>query len=248
MKYILKNTSTTEKTMVNKCFLKTNFGRIYVNSHIKDYELLSPNELRIGTTIINLPQQTMYNKITYIHSQLRDFNVGMLLRYFKTSDYFLENLINENINCPFEEIPFLNNILLSDTDKHSLLKPVYHRYISTKKNNPLYLQKVLKKLKARKNIISDAIYYDKMVLYDVPCIIENSKLRILDRFKIDISESAVIRDEASRKYFSYGFNCISLGVSKFDRVEIIFEEVNSNINPDNVLYEKQIKEIIFIKS
>ena len=87
-----------------------------------------------------------------------------------------------------------------------------------------------------------------MVLYDVPCIIENSKLRILDRFKIDISESAVIRDEASRKYFSYGFNCISLGVSKFDRVEIIFEEVNSNINPDNVLYEKQIKEIIFIKS
>ena len=244
MEYILKNTSTTEKTMVNKCFLKTNFGRIYVNSHIKDYELLSPNELRIGTTIINLPQQTMYNKITYIHSQLRDFNVGMLLRYFKTSDYFLENLINENINCPFEEIPFLNNILLSDTDKHSLLKPVYHRYISTKKNNPLYLQKVLKKLIERKKIISDAIYYDKMVLYDVPCIIENSKLRILDRFKIDISEYAKI----GGRYFSDKFSCISLGVSKFDRVEIIFEEVNSNINPDNVLYEKQIKEIIFIKS
>lgn len=248
MEYVLKNTSTTEKTMVNKCFLKTNFGRIYVNSHIKDYELLSPNELRIGTTIINLPQQTMYNKITYIHSETRDFNVGVLRRYFETSDNFLERLIKENVNCPFENIPFLNDIDLSDTDKHSLLKPVYHRYISTKRNNPLYLQNILKKLIERKNIISDAIYYDKMVLYDVPCIIENSKLRILDRFKIDILESAVIRDEASRKYFSYGFNCISLGVSKFDRVEIIFEEVNCNINSDNVLYEKQIREIIFIKS
>lgn len=244
MEYVLKNTSTTEKTMVNKYFLKTNFGRIYVNSHIKDYELLSPNELRIGTTIINLPQQTMYNKITYIHSQLRDFNVGVLRRYFETSDNFLENLINENINCPFEEIPFLNNIFLSDTDKHSLLKPVYHRYISTKRNNPLYLQNILKKLTERKKIISDAIYYDKMVLYDVPCIIENSKLRILDRFKIDISEYAKI----GGRYFSDKFSCISLGVSKFDRVEIIFEEINRNIKSDNVLYEKQIREIIFIKS
>ena len=244
MEYILKNTSTTENTIGNEYLLKTNFGRIYVNSHIKDYELLSPNELRIGTTIINLPQQTMYNKITYIHSELRDFNVGVLRRYFETSDNFLEELINENINCPFENIPFLNDIDLSDTDKHSLLKPVYHRYISTKRNNPLYLQNILKKLIERKNIISDAIYYDKMVLYDVPCIIENSKLRILDRFKIDISEYVKI----GGRYFSDEFSCISLGVSKFDRVEIIFEEINRNIKSDNVLYEKQIREIIFIKS
>lgn len=244
MEYILKNTSTTENTIGNEYLLKTNFGRIYVNSNIKDYELLSPNELRIGTTIINLPQQTMYNKITYIHSELRDFNVGVLRRYFETSDNFLEELINENINCPFENIPFLNDIDLSDTDKHSLLKPVYHRYISTKRNNPLYLQNILKKLIERKNIISDAIYYDKMVLYDVPCIIENSKLRILDRFKIDISEYVKI----GGRYFSDKFSCISLGVSKFDRVEIIFEEINRNIKSDNVLYEKQIREIIFIKS
>ena len=244
MEYILKNTSTTENTMGNEYLLKTNFGRIYVNSNIKDYELLSPNELRIGTTIINLPQQTIYNKIIYVHSETRDFNVGVLRRYFETSDNFLEELIKENVNCPFEEIPFLNDIDLSDTDKHSLLKPVYHRYISTKRNNPLYLQNILKKLTERKNIISDAIYYDKMVLYDVPCIIENSKLRILDRFKIDISEYAVING----RYFSDKFSCISLGVSKFDRVEIIFEEINRNIKSDNVLYEKQIREIIFIKS
>ena len=178
MEYILKNTSTTEKTMVNKCFLKTNFGRIYVNSHIKDYELLSPNELRIGTTIINLPQQTMYNKITYIHSQLRDFNVGMLLRYFKTSDYFLENLINENINCPFEEIPFLNNILLSDTDKHSLLKPVYHRYISTKRNNPLYLQNILKKLTETEILNKKQVrYVSSLFICAIKCI-KNGKLVI----------------------------------------------------------------------
>lgn len=244
MEYILKNTSTTENTMGNEYLLKTNFGRIYVNSNIKDYELLSPNELRIGTTIINLPQQTIYNKIIYVHSETRDFNVGVLRRYFETSDNFLEELIKENVNCPFEEIPFLNDIDLSDTDKHSLLKPVYHRYISTKRNNPLYLQNILKKLTERKNIISDAIYYNKMVLYDVPCIIENSKLRILDRFKIDISEYAKI----GGRYFSDKFSCISLGVSKFDRVEIIFEEINRNIKSDNVLYEKQIREIIFIKS
>ena len=248
MEYILKNVDITEKTMGNKWFLKSNFGRIYINSCIKDYELITPNKLRIGTNTISLPEKTQYGNTTYIHSALRDFNVGVLLTYFNVTDYFLERLIRENINCSFENIHFLKDIPLSDIDKYSLLKPVYHRYISTKRNNPLYLQNILKKLIERKNIISDAIYYDKMVLYDVPCIIENSKLRILDRFKIDISESVAIRDEASRKYFSYGFNCISLGVSKFDRVEIIFEEVNCNINSDNVLYEKQIREIIFIKN
>ena len=243
MEYILKNVDITEKTMGNKWFLKSNFGRIYINSCIKDYELITPNKLRIGTNTISLPEKTQYGNTTYIHSALRDFNVGVLLTYFNVTDYFLERLIRENINCSFENIHFLKDIPLSDIDKYSLLKPVYHRYISTKKNKPSVLRKIEDNLKKR-NKESYNIDYDKMVLYDVPCIIGESKLRILDNLLIDISE--LLNISVNERNISCVFNCLSLGVSKFDRVEIILEKV-SNLYSDNLLYGKQIKEIKLIK-
>lgn len=243
MEYILKNVDITEKTMGNKWFLKSNFGRIYINSCIKDYELITPNKLRIGTNTISLPEKTQYGNTTYIHSALRDFNVGVLLTYFNVTDYFLERLIRENINCSFENIHFLKDIPLSDIDKYSLLKPVYHRYISTKKNKPSVLRKIEDNLKKR-NKESYNIDYDKMVLYDVPCIIGESKLRILDNLWIDISE--LLNISVNERNISCVFNCLSLGVSKFDRVEIILEKV-SNLYSDNLLYGKQIKEIKLIK-
>lgn len=243
MEYILKNVDITEKTMGNKWFLKSNFGRIYINSCIKDYELITPNKLRIGTNTISLPEKTQYGNTTYIHSALRDFNVGVLLTYFNVTDYFLERLIRENINCSFKNIYFLKDIPLGDIDKYSLLKPVYHRYISTKKNKPSVLRKIEDNLKKR-NKESYNIDYDKMVLYDVPCIIGESKLRILDNLLIDISE--LLNISVNERNISCVFNCLSLGVSKFDRVEIILEKV-SNLYSDNLLYGKQIKEIKLIK-
>ena len=243
MEYILKNVDITEKTMGNKWFLKSNFGRIYINSCIKDYELITPNKLRIGTNTISLPEKTQYGNTTYIHSALRDFNVGVLLTYFNVTDYFLERLIRENINCSFENIHFLKDIPLGDIDKYSLLKPVYHRYISTKKNKPSVLRKIEDNLKKR-NKESYNIDYDKMVLYDVPCIIGESKLRILDNLLIDISE--LLNISVNERNISCVFNCLSLGVSKFDRVEIILEKV-SNLYSGNLLYGKQIKEIKLIK-
>ena len=243
MEYILKNVDITEKTMGNKWFLKSNFGRIYINSCIKDYELITPNKLRIGTNTISLPEKTQYGNTTYIHSALRDFNVGVLLTYFNVTDYFLERLIRENINCSFENIHFLKDIPLGDIDKYSLLKPVYHRYISTKKNKPSVLRKIEDNLKKR-NKESYNIDYDKMVLYDVPCIIGESKLRILDNLWIDISE--LLNISVNERNISCVFNCLSLGVSKFDRVEIILEKV-SNLYSGNLLYGKQIKEIKLIK-
>ena len=243
MEYILKNVDITEKTMGNKWFLKSNFGRIYINSCIKDYELITPNKLRIGTNTISLPEKTQYGNTTYIHSALRDFNVGVLLTYFNVTDYFLERLIRENINCSFENIRFLKDIPLSDIDKYSLLKPVYYRYISTKKNKPSVLRKIEDNLKKR-NKESYNIDYDKMVLYDVPCIIGESKLRILDNLLIDISE--LLNISVNERNISCVFNCLSLGVSKFDRVEIILEKV-SNLYSGNLLYGKQIKEIKLIK-
>ena len=243
MEYILKNVDITEKTMGNKWFLKSNFGRIYINSCIKDYELITPNKLRIGTNTISLPDKTQYGNIIYTHSTLRDFNVGVLLTYFNVTDYFLERLIRENINCSFENIYFLKDIPLGDIDKYSLLKPVYHRYISTKKNKPSVLRKIEDNLKKR-NKESYNIDYDKMVLYDVPCIIGESKLRILDNLLIDISE--LLNISVNERNISCVFNCLSLGVSKFDRVEIILEKV-SNLYSGNLLYGKQIKEIKLIK-
>ena len=243
MEYNLRSIGKIESTMGNEYVLGTTFGRVYVNSNIKDYELVAPNKLRIGTNTISLPEKTQYGNTTYIHSALRDFNVGVLLTYFNVTDYFLERLIRENINCSFENIHFLKDIPLSDIDKYSLLKPVYHRYISTKKNKPSVLRKIEDNLKKR-NKESYNIDYDKMVLYDVPCIIGESKLRILDNLWIDISE--LLNISVNERNISCVFNCLSLGVSKFDRVEIILEKV-SNLYSDNLLYGKQIKEIKLIK-
>lgn len=244
MEYNLRSIGKIESTMGNEYVLGTTFGRVYVNSNIKDYELVAPNKLRIGTNKINLPEKTQYRNITYIHSALRTFNLGELLGYFKIGDYFLERLIRENINCSFENIYFLKDIPLSDTDKHSLLKPVYYRYISIKRNNYRALKVIGDNLKKR-NKESDNIDYKKMVLYDVPCVIKDSKLRILDNLWIDISEFLEI--PVNGNYIPCVFNCLSLGVDKFDRVEIILEKV-SNPNSGNLFYGKQIKEIKLIKN
>ena len=244
MEYNLRSIGKIESTMGNEYVLGTTFGRVYVNSNIKDYELVAPNKLRIGTNTINLPEKTQYRNITYTHSALRTFNLGELLGYFKIGDYFLERLIRENINCSFENIYFLKDIPLSDTDKHSLLKPVYYRYISIKRNNYRALKVIGDNLKKR-NKESDNIDYKKMVLYDVPCVIKDSKLRILDNLWIDISEFLEI--PVNGNYIPCVFNCLSLGVDKFDRVEIILEKV-SNPNSGNLFYGKQIKEIKLIKN
>ena len=243
MGFQLKN-NMGEKGILKQSYIGTTFGRVYVNSCIKDYELVAPNKLRMGTDIIHLPEKTQYGNITYIHSALRNFNVSILLTYFNIGDYFLVRLMREEINCPFEEIPFLKEIYLSDIDKHSLLKPVYYRYMLTKKNNFSALKIIGDKLKKR-NKENYNIDYEKMVLYDVPCIIKDSKLRILDNLWIDISEFLEI--PVNRNYIPCVFNCLSLGVDKFDRVEIILEKV-SNSYSSNSLYGKQIKEIKFIKN
>ena len=149
MEYNLRSIGKIESTMGNEYVLGTTFGRVYVNSNIKDYELVAPNKLRIGTNTINLPEKTQYRNITYTHSALRTFNLGELLGYFKIGDYFLERLIRENINCSFENIYFLKDIPLSDTDKYSLLKSVHYRYISIKRNNYRALKVIGDNLKKR---------------------------------------------------------------------------------------------------
>lgn len=233
----------TEKVMGNKWVIGSNFGRVYINFRVKDYEVITSNKLRIGKEIISLPVQTQYNNITYTHSNLRTTDVSSLLLYFKVTDFFLERLIRENINCYFENIYFLKDIPLSEIDKHSLLKPVYYRYISTKKNSPSVLKAIMDKLKNR-NKESMVIDYEQIVLYDIPCIIKESKLRILDNLWIDISEDLEITENERVNY--YVFNCLSLGVTKFSRVEIVLEEANC-IGSSNYLYGKQIKKIRFIK-
>lgn len=234
--------ATNEETQGNGYFLKSTFGRVYINSYIKDYEFITHNKLRIGTNVIDT-SRTQYDNITYVHSALRSLCIGELFNYFNITDYFLERLIREKINCSFESIYFIKDIPLGEVDKHSLLKPVYYRYISIKKNNPSALKIIENNLK-NKNTESYNIDYEKMVLYDVPCIIQDSKLRILDKFWIDISEYLTIL--INGKYISYTFNCLSLGVDKFDRVEITLEKI-SNFDSDNLLYGKQIKEIKLIK-
>lgn len=47
MEYNLRSIGKIESTMGNEYVLGTTFGRVYVNSNIKDYELVAPNKLRI---------------------------------------------------------------------------------------------------------------------------------------------------------------------------------------------------------
>ena len=67
-------------------------------------------------------------------------------------------------------------------------------------------------------------------MYDVPCIIEYSRLRLLDNFWIDLKENIEVKIQ-NPPYFTYrDYMCLSIGnIKKFDKVEIeLFRETNPN--------------------
>ena len=163
---------------------------------------------------------TRYEDIIYEYNNI-SINTSEFVKYLEVSNSFMTFLIDNNINVSFEYVVKNYSSLLSFNDIKSLLKPVYVRYMMAKKN-PQNL------ISIRKNIAVRNIR--KVVLYDVPCIIEYSRLRLLDNFWIDLKENIEVKIQ-NPPYFTYrDYMCLSIGnIKKFDKVEIeLFRETNPN--------------------
>lgn len=92
-------------------------------------------------------------------------------------------------------------------DSISLFKPVYVRYTIASKNKQS-LMKI-------KDSIDKGVSAKKLVLYDVPVILKNSKLHLIGTLWLDLWEEEMVKNQ----WCKYG--CVSLGkIKKFDKVEI----------------------------
>lgn len=215
--------NVNEEIQNGRNIMITSLGRVYINpsavsNHVYDQNQLQYMDLNGNEYIGELKRifsnyGEKYSEITYTY-QNRISDIRILEYYLDISNRYLYYLIENKVECLFEKSTesffSLFNSRLSQVDIHSLLKPVYIRYFQMKKNNSI-LEKIKSDLE---NIYS----IKKVVLYDIPVILENSKLRILENFYIDISEDIIFGREVIK------FNCISMGgIRRFNKIEIKIE-------------------------
>lgn len=210
-------------------YVITSFGRVYINPNI-DYIKILSNQIRIKDQTITIPQP---RNICYVSSEVRATNLSEIKKCLKICSYFFKELIEKNVDCPFEKIdfrsllctaPFIGEVSFNNQIKYSLLKPVYYRYMSTKRNNPKGINKIRMNL-SYENWYDLTIKTEKMTLFDVPCDIKDSQLNILGICKVYLGEGC--------------FDCLSLGaIDKIDKIEIEFGETSTR---------KQIMEKITLK-
>lgn len=219
--------SLDEETKIynNGDIILTSVGRIYLEKNMKEsVELMTS----IRNTMIKDFNLSIIKKEREFTLDTRIYLKDNLIvnSYLKISNLFMRYLIENKINVGYEalnmqdittgivkKIGYLEFKTLSDDDIHSLLKPVYYRYWYNRNKN---LSGVLES-------IQDNYLPEKIVLYNVKCYIENSKLKLLDYFEIDLSETLYL--EKIKKWKEY--KCVSLGdIQEFDKVEILF---NKNI-------------------
>lgn len=201
----------------------TSLGRVYINPNTVSNYTYEQNQLNYmdmnnGTYRIEIKQAfpnygVKYGDLTYVY-QNRILDMRGVEAYLRISNEFLHYLIKNKPECSFEQsVEYFFNLYtlkLCQSDIRSLLKPVYIRYLQMKKNS-FGLEKV-------KNGLGNIHSIEKVILYDVPVILNNSRLRILENFYIDISEDIIFGREIIK------FNCISMGgIRKFDKVEIKIE-------------------------
>lgn len=238
-----------EICMTNRNLILSSLGRIYTTvDHIDNISFT----YNYSEFIININNRNPIfskqisginnygNKYGEIHYEYNNISVDTttLIDYLKLSNSFMAFLIDRNINAPFETIIQDYNPTMSINDIHSLLKPVYIRYMKAKRN-PQNLINIRNNINNPSNIRN----IKKITLYDVPCIIENSRLRLLDNLWIDLTElvDVQISDPPYIRYVK--FKCISLGrINKFDKIEIqLFKETDlKSINFYNGISIKKI--------
>ena len=203
----------------------TSLGRIYLEENIRiSNDLMS--ELKHKARELKLKEEFLSGEkkeIEYILDKVIFLKENMeLSSYLKISNLFMRCLIENKVEDEYEKLNmryivkgiidklgYLEFDNLSDNDIHSLLKPVYYRYWCNRNKN---MSKVL--VGTNYNNLPE-----KIILYDVECKIVNSKLKLLDRFEVDLSEVICV----DMKCLEY--KCVSLGeVTRFNKVEINFNK------------------------
>lgn len=250
MEFQLKSNLTEEKKG-NRYIIITSLGRVYINLRVCDYKA-DGDKIMLGSQVIEhrsyFPEYgRRYKEIVYKIEGRNNIDIETIGSWLDISDSFMKRIIKAKLNCFYGEIPFLDNFTSTNKqDRDCLLKPVYHRYKMIKRSNPIALKKILEKIES-KNPKSVEIKADGIVLYDVPCIVKDSKLRLLEGIELDLSEYVDIQE--GNRYIPCDFQCVSLGkIEKFDRVEIVLENGNKNNNSNftELLYGKKVKEVILI--
>ncbi|MGL5280075.1 MAG: hypothetical protein ACRC8M_13580 [Cetobacterium sp.] len=200
----LENKAPEQKMVIEQAII-TEKGRIYMNEILGEKNV--DYDTAIKTVFPNYGEN--YGEMKYEYLKYNTLPTTLLQGYITISDSFMAFLIDNRIVDWNQAIArFSSGLSLQDV--HSLLKPVFVRY-NLSKNNPDNL------IKIRSNIgVKRA---RKITLYDVSVILQNSYLRLLDNFSIDLTEEEFINNSYNR------YKCVYLGkIRKFNKVEIEMDD------------------------
>ena len=213
----------------------TNTGRIYsayVNCEVESLNGINPN-FKFGDKVYSMEYlqqiffpntQSVWTKQIFIYHNidLREYIQDRLTFYLELSDKFMLYLIENNIKVTFDEALMefsqykFNLTDFSRQTIYSLLKPVYYRYEKYTRNDKNSLLGLADSIKYPKQ---SRIFPKEIILYDVPCIVNDSKLQLLDNFEIPLTDIK----EISR--YSKELKCLHLGnihTFKFVKIKPFF--------------------------
>ena len=135
-----------------------------------------------------------------------------LSKYIEISDLFMSYLIDNTVTSNFEKAvsSFFHEYKspIKEDLKNCLLKPVYNRYSYIHRS---YHEKIKDNIKNKK-------IPKEIVLYDVPCKLENSEFIIFNYLKINL------RDYVADSYDE--LNCIYLGGTFFKKIRFKIKKNN----------------------
>lgn len=207
-----------EKIEVNRNYIITSLGRVYLNKEF-GYRGKRSEAIDIAYEVLDkyYPKNTsaIKSRTVFVFERVID-NLDDLDKYFNLSSKFMEYLIDTKEQYWNRAIQNFRS-KLSANDSYSLLKPVFFRYRNLAKN-----RENLRKVRSSLNNIQR---YKKMVLYNVKYELRDNKLRLLEDFWINLTEIEDVK--INSRYYSKEFECISLGnIKSFDNVEIEFDNRN----------------------
>lgn len=196
-----------EKIFMNENLIITSNSRIYIKENLK-----CDKQVLFEVLDKKFPNSSKnYEEKIYIYERLGN-NLDGLEEVIQETNMFMLYLIENNAYDFFKALREYKTHI-SQEETYSLFKPVFQRYKHLKKDYT-NLEKIRRDILNSK--YSNYRKIKKVTLYNVPCRIENSYLKIINNFWIDLREVEYIKE-----YGYQTFDCISLGeIKEFDRVEI----------------------------
>lgn len=196
-----------EKILINRDVIITSGRRIYARKKLKynKQTLFKILDKKFSNSSKN------YEEKIYIYERLGN-NLNDLIEVIQETNMFMLYLIENNAYDFFKALREYKTHI-SQEETYSLFKPVFQRYKHLKKDYT-NLEKIRRDI--LKSKYPNFRKIKKVTLYNVPCRIENSYLKIISNFWIDLREEEYIKG-----YGYQTFDCISLGeIKEFDKVEI----------------------------